>query len=324
MADDFKPEKLRHFIYVDEPNDGEQAFFGVMTIYWETDALNAKGQVWRFHVEADGSVEPECSLNTNDNLNTLWCSPEKNLWVGSELGRVWTTANTQWDPSKIQGLDWEGMDPNRTWVAGELPRRANGGSYAVTAIWGSSNRDVYVGTFTGLIFHWDGAQWNISHGENKKPISRMHGTGPTDIWVVGREGLVLHFDGRQWHPVSLPEDASARVTLTGVWVSPEEVYMCSTGGAIFHGSRHGLERVGDYDHSFYGIVEFKGQMFLAAGDSGVAALKGNRLKIVRDTFASTGVYRLTTRLAFVKPIQDEPTIVIHDPGNTSPWMGYSC
>lgn len=323
---DFQPSKFRHFIYVAEPDDGRHMFYGVMTIYWETDALNAKGQVWRFVPQADGEVQPEGSLNTNDNLNTIWASPENSLWVGSGWGNVWTTASVPGDPSRFANLQWTNLDPSLTWVCTELPKRPNGGAYSVSAIWGNSDRDLYVGTFSGVIFHWNGTQWRVAYNENQKPITRIHGSGTTDVWAVGRNGLALHFDGHHWRSVALPGDAGDGQMLTGVWaLSADEVYICSTSGVVFHGSQHSLERLGEYAHSFYGIVEFQKAMFLAAGDAGVAALRGNKLEIVRGTFASTGVYRLPKRLAFVQPMQDEPAIIIYDPANAaSPWMGHFC
>ena len=58
------------------------------------------------------------------------------------------------------------------------------------------------------------------------------------------------------------------------------------------------------------IVEFDGQFFLAAGDKGVCTLEGNVVQVIKDTFASTGVYRLDKRLGFVEPMQKKARVII--------------
>lgn len=318
---EFQPQEIRHFIYAADPgvHDG---FYAVLTQYPETDAINAVGAVYRFYL-ADGRARGEVALNTNDGLDNIWASPQGNLWVGSAWGRVWTTADVPWDANDIAGLDWDQSDPYFRWKATEVPRNENGGRYNVAAIWGSSDSDVYFGTFEGVILHWDGDRWRVSHRENARPIIRMHGQGPKDIWAVGRDGLVLHFDGNGWRALPLPGDAEKGETLTGVWVlSSDEVYICSTSGAVFHGSQRGLERLGEFEQSFYGIVEYAGRLLLAGGDHGACELDGNRIEITRGSFAATGVYALGKRVGFVQPSQNVPRVVVYDPAAPTPWLGW--
>jgi hypothetical protein len=76
--------------------------------------------------------------------------------------------------------------------------------------------------------------------------------------------------------------------------------------------------------SLYGIVEYKGDMYLAAGDDGVCVLRSNKVKAVRDTFGAVGVYRLPERLAFTMANEgDEPTFVVYDPASQPPWCGWT-
>jgi hypothetical protein len=322
--DTFQVRKFRHFVYVAEPADGTRTFYGVMTIYAETDAINAKGQVWRFDPSPDAPVT--CSLNTNDDLNTIWASPQNHLWVGSGWGNVWTTAPTGWTSRIDPKFQWTNQDPSLQWRAAELPRAANRRGYVITALWGSSDHDVHVATFNGTIFHWDGSQWTTKYrSEAETPLTRMHGSGPDDFWAVGRDGLALHYDGQTWRRVPLPGDETKGQWLVGVWArSPDEVYMCSTSGVVFHGSRHGLERLGEYPYGFYGIVDFNDALYLAGGDAGAIRLDGNKASVVRKTFASTGIYRLQNRIAFVQPMQDNPCIIVHDPNDPRPWIGHFC
>jgi len=320
---DDESKEIREFVWVTEP--AGKAIYAVMVVYEETDALNAVGQVCRMSEGAEGSVvDTKGVLMTNDGLANIWASPDGNLWVGSTSGNVWTTSNVKWNTSKIPNIDWTEADQDFRWKGTPLPRSRSNTRYNIAVMEGSSDRDLYAGTFEGDILHWDGKDWGISYAENTRPIQRMHGTGSDNLWAVGRDSLVLHFDGRHWHPVPLPGDEGDE-NLTGVWaLSKKEVYICSTSGAVFHGSQHGLERLGDFKHEFYGIVEYKKDMYLAAGEDGVCTLRGNRVKVARDTFAAVGVYRLPERLAFtMAEASDEPSIVIHDPKADPPWSAWS-
>lgn len=313
--------KIKHFIYAADPrvHDG---FYGVYTTYFESDALAAVGAVYRFQNSADGLVGYSMSLNTGDDLACVAASPEGNLWVGSSRGNVWTTADVTWS-SSLKGIESEQEDPHFSWKVMPAPQPDGRGGYNLSAIWASSDRNVYFGTFQGAIFNWDGGRWSVSHAENKTSIVRMHGTGASDIWAVGRDGLVLHFDGKGWRGVPLPQDDGAGEVLTGVWaLSSDEVYICSSSGKIFHGSRHGLELVGAFPHSFFGIVEFEGRLLLAAGDAGVCELVGNRVEVVRGSFAATGVYAAERRVLFVEPAQKKPRVIVHEPSSAKPWLGW--
>jgi hypothetical protein len=320
--DDDEGETISHIIYVAEPV-GKNTPYALLTQYNEHDPMNAAGAVVRVEITDDTSTES--TLETNDNLSCLWASPGGNLWVGSADGRIWTTSAVQWDTNKIADLEWASKDPDYEWKGMELPRRRGKKSINAAAITGSSDKDVHVGTFDGSIVHWDGTSWTHSASENTDSIQRMHGTGPKDQWAVGRNGVVLHYDGRAWKRLALPGDSSDE-NLTGVWASsPDEVHICSTSGAIYTGNRNGLSRLGDYSHEFYGIVEYEGDMYLAGGDDGALVLKGNKVRVARDTFDATGVYRLNRRIAFVQPVQDEPAFVVRDPKHKKhPWMLCIC
>ena len=327
--EDFEPELIEHFIDAADPGTHD-GFYALKTLYWETDALNAQGQIYWLWIDPDGAdlTYWDWTLNTNDALECLWASPEGNLWVGSRWGRVWTTADVPWDNSSVADVDWEQADPHFTWkgtLAPIHPRHeaAPGFGYNIAGIWCSSDSDVYFCTFDGDIMHWDGSQFRIVVTENDSSLIRMHGTGPNDVWAVGRDGIVLHNGGAGFRQVPLPDELGEGEVLTGVWaLSPQEVYICSTSGKIFRGSPHGLERVGDYPASFYGVVGWQDRLILAGGETGPMELRGNKLIRLRDTFAATAVYTLGKRLGFVEPAQDRARVIVHDPTQAKPWAGW--
>lgn len=315
--------EIREFVSVAQP-PGLQ-IYAVRKVYLESDAINAVGQLCRFSPGDTDAFRCDTVLNTNDGLDNVWASPEGNLWASSTDGHVWTTADVDWDRSEAPEVDFEQSDPGFQWKVSKRIRGADGVPYSCSAVGGGSDDDVIVGTFQGTILHWNGSSWDISQGDNTKPIQCMHGTGAANLWAVGRDGLALHYDGSRWRTVPFSGDDGDGENLTGVWaMNDEEAYICSSSGSIYHGSRHGLERLGRYPYGFYGIVEFSGSLYLAGGDAGACRLSGDVVEIVRNTFASSGLFRLQTTLAFVEPDQTARSrIILHDPEKPKPWVAWS-
>ena len=101
-------------------------------------------------MEAAKKVEPVQVLATNDTLRTMWASPQGSLWVASASGSVGTTAEVSW-PSPTSGADYKTMGPSPEWHVTDLPRvKISGLRPNVTALWGTSDSDVYAGTYGGF------------------------------------------------------------------------------------------------------------------------------------------------------------------------------
>ncbi len=50
----------------------------------------------------------------------------------------------------------------------------------------------------GLIYHWDGVQWNIARSSSLWRLSGISAVAPDDIWAVGSQGegiLTMHWEG---------------------------------------------------------------------------------------------------------------------------------
>jgi hypothetical protein len=321
----FEAREIRQLIDAADPGSHD-GFYAIYTIYAETDAINAVANVCRAERDPTTGVKWSMALMTNDGLCSMWASPEGNLWVGSVWGNVWTTAKVPWLPSDLPArFRGTPSDPSFAWKGTRIPDNAAGHDFNVAAIWASSDQDVYFGTFEGPILRWDGAAFGVAHAENRSSIVRMHGTSAKDIWAVGRDGLVLHSNGKGFRALPLPGDAGRGRTLTGVCaISPDEVYICSTAGEIYHGNQHGLELLGEYPQSFYGIVQFEKRLILACGKTGPCELKGNRIEVLRDTFRCVGVYELRRgRVGFVEPSQKPPRVIVYEPARTDrPWAGW--
>jgi hypothetical protein len=294
--------------------------FALIAIYDEHDPGLYVSKLGRLGPEEDAMME--VVFDTNDGLSQLWISPSGSIWMGSVHGNLYTTAKVSWPPPTQDDLDCEVVDPSYPFEMTTLPDFA-GGNYApnVSALWGTSDDHVFIGTFEGAIYHWDGKTLRQANAENRRAINEIHGSGPDDIYFVGRDGLILHFDGQAIRPLPYPDDAGSRHNITGVRaLSFDEVFMCTDSGQTLHGSRHGLEVLAQFGESFYRLAHFEDRLFLAAGNAGLYELIGNATDVARDTFTAVGVYEGNDRMVMI-PAESELSLTFYVPSEAEPWFG---
>ena len=308
---------IHHFIQAQGRSD---AIYLIQTSYWESDAMNAVGQLVKSGYGIDGKVT--CVLNTSDALSPLWCSPEADLWIGSAWGNVWTTANIEVPPLDLGDITYTEVDPGFHWTVSKLPV-AEGIKYSpnVTALWGTANSNVIAGTFEGAIYHWNGRAWVQTLRGNRECINKIHGSSSTDVYAVGEKGAIFHYDGTAWTRLPYPEGAGQNDGLTGVRsIGPEEAFICGRSGRVLHGNRNGFEILATAPAPLYGIAYFHSQLYLAAGNGGVWQLVGSQPKQIKDTFKSVGVFEVGPELVFVEPVQATPSYILHNPDASRPWV----
>lgn len=312
--------EMREIKHVTAARERADGLYLVWISYFGDDAANAVGQV--VHTGSARGSAFRSVLNTNDFLSPFWLSPQQNLWIGSANGSVWTTAAVTWPPSRFEGLTYDVLDPALFWSVTTLPdMRRLGCTPNVTALWGSEDRDVHAGTYRGVMYHWDGGAWSEVFDARDNAVNRMHGLSPDDVYAVGYEGLILRWDGRLWQRIAYPGGEGEGEVLTGVRaVSNDEVYICSRSGRILRGGRDGFELFCELPLTLYGIALFQDRIFLAAGDSGVHELIGDKTQMIKDTFGAVDVYETAARLYFVEPTQALPSLIEHDPADAVPWF----
>ena len=102
---------------------------------------------------------------------------------------------------------------------------------ALTAAWGTSERDLWLVGCAGTILHFDGAKWARAASGTTATLRGLWGSGQADVWAVGDRATVLHFDGKAW--TAAPD--AARVGLRAVWGSgPRDVWIAGERGALAH------------------------------------------------------------------------------------------
>jgi hypothetical protein len=319
----FEPRTIAQIISVQSSTG---AIFLVKTVYPETDALNATGQVLRAEWNSDrSSLDPDkergvCLLNTNDSLAGSWCSPRGNLWVSTARGNIWTTAKVAWPTQRWRHLKYEVPDKKLGWFVTTLPNAEKTNHPPnVTAIWGTDDNDVFAATFMGALYHWDGKSWQQVHPSEGAALHHIHGTGDSDIYCVGDRGIVLYFDGKSWRRIPYPDEDD---DITGIRaVAPGEVFLCTSSGKIARGGPQGLEILGEYPAPFYGIARFKQRLILAGGGTGVWELKKNRASVLKDSVYPAGLFEAGNVLFFVEASQEPaPAILQYNPKIEDPWL----
>ena len=191
-----------------------QVYFLVIN-YYRNDPAHAAGYLFE---RAAGTDEAARNiLATNDTLRTLWCSPSGSLWLTSTTGLVWTTANVPWPQDVTEpDLEFDTPEGNLVWRHGALPRQAHDDlAPNATSIWGFDDGDVYVGSFGGVVYHWDGKSWSQYFSGLAGSIGAVRGRARNDVYAVGYNSTILHFDGSSWKIVADPDGEGTNDILTG-------------------------------------------------------------------------------------------------------------
>lgn len=293
--------------------------------YDEGDIGSAIGHVfWSSGTRRLGEL-PAQVLATNEPLRTLWASPTGSLWVASANGSVGTTAVVSW-PAPASGSDYLTLGPSPKWSATDLPRvRSTRLPPNVTALWGTSDADVYAGTYGGHIYRWDGAAWNQvfdGPGHGGETIQAFGGT-VNDVYAVGKEDTILHFDGAGWRPLLAPGPPNGHELLTGVLRMPDgQVLISGSGdiGRLLHGSAAGgLAEFGRYPMHLIGMAPLGERILFVTGD-GVAELIDRNVTMIKSGFKTASISPGKGRVFFIEPAQEQPRFAEFDPSFTdAPW-----
>jgi hypothetical protein len=131
----------------------------------------------------------------------------------------------------------------------------------LTALWGASGDEIFVGSSTGFISRYDGESWTREFSDEQLSITAIWTSGD-DAWATGADrsssmrfragacrrggcrsdeeggmvsvhrGLLLQRVGGAWRKVRLPDQLP---TLSSVWASsPDDVYVGTIGRGLWH------------------------------------------------------------------------------------------
>jgi hypothetical protein len=164
------------------------------------------------------------------------------------------------------------------WTSVALPAAA-AATIAMYKVWGTSADDVWVCGLSGIVLHWDGADWTQVPTGTTQPLFTIAGSSSDDVWAVGGagNGIALHWDGS-----SFVDRSPAFVeTLQGVVVGADGAVVVGWGGRVFSGDAdalvedpRGRATVEDL-HAVW--VDPDGGWWMVGGDLGGATLTAGTL-----------------------------------------------
>jgi len=199
----------------------------------------------------------------------------------------------------------------------------------VTAIWGTSDEDVHVGTYGGHIYHWDGVTWSQVYegpGEGNETIRALGGSSQKDVFAGAAGSTLLHFDGTAWTRLQLPGAPNGHETVTGIAAKkPGEVVISASGdqGRLLHGSASALAELGRYPLQLIDMAALGDRLLFATGD-GVAELSGRNVAMIKSNFRTATLSAGIGRLFIIEPAPESPRFAEYDPRNAdAPWWRYT-
>lgn len=278
----------------------------------ESDPLGAVGSIL---VPEKNTAQQVTCLGANNQVNAIWSSPEGNLWAIDDFGDVFTTASISFSQQPHPTLEYHAGSSGLQWAVGQISQRGQ-----LNGIWGTSDQDVWVTSFSGKTFHWDGQIWT-EYSLPKAP-NAIYGSSHDDIYVVGYEGNIHHWDGLLWTRVPLPAGVRANEPFTSIRaLDQDNVYITGRGGVLLVGNaKNGFRNISTSEYSWYGVGFLNSRVFLAGGSKGIFELVDGNFICLKDKGHPVAVCESPESIQFIPAEQKpKPWFVRYKPGAEREW-----
>ncbi|GAA3929026.1 hypothetical protein [Litoribacillus peritrichatus] len=299
--------EISHVIDITNSKLGEHSIY---THYDESNPMGAVGEVRL----SEGDRAKTC-LGANCQINAMWSSREGNLWVVDDHGDVFTNADVSFENPPFKSLEFSNGHFDIDWNVGEVFQGQLNG------IWGTSDSDVWVTSFSGPALHWDGENW--TQYELPQAPNQIDGSASDDVYIVGYHGNIHHWDGSRWTKVNLPEGILSTDTFTDVKaVSKELVYITGRSGCLLVGNaKVGFRDIGSPKFAWYGVGSLDGRIFLAGGELGIFELVDEQFVCLKDKGNPVGVFETPGAINFIPAEQQpNPWFVRYAPNEERAWL----
>lgn len=190
----------------------------------------------------DGTWTPHGG-STTEGLAAIWGASASEVWIGGISGTLLHFDGTVISSASsgilasilsIYGLSasdvWAGADDKALHFDGTTWQTVSTASKPVRGIWGATTSQIWAGTISGSVLHYDGKAWTattLPGGDPNEVVMSVWGSAATDVWAVSDFGHVYHHDGQTWKVVPTINDMPLEV----VWgLSASEVWIGGSGG----------------------------------------------------------------------------------------------
>lgn len=148
----------------------------------------------------------------------LYLKPDTQL----NIGDVWSWSGGFFSPGReSRVLQYAG-----SWENWKLGRNA-----PLNGIWGASPENVFAVGVQGIIFNYNGSQWQMRDSGADGDLQTVYGGSGSDVFAVGKYGAIVHYDGQSWTPLQ----SRTLKHLYGVWGdSATGVFAVGEDGLILH------------------------------------------------------------------------------------------
>ncbi|WP_175218372.1 hypothetical protein [Achromobacter deleyi] len=138
-------------------------------------AVGGHGDVWRY----DGDSWSQCRFPSNEQLSTVTCAPDGNVYIGGDGCSLWMGREHSWQKVARGGstILWN----ESVWFQDKL--------------WLSSDYQLRV---------WDGQALQLPMDGDNKVVLSGHIDARDGVLVVASSRYVDMFDGEQWHSIVVP------------------------------------------------------------------------------------------------------------------------
>lgn len=298
--------EIVHIIDITYSNLGEHR---LITYYNESNALGAVGGV---ALTLEGVIQT--CLGINFQLNAMWSSENGHLWVVDDQGDVFTNASINFKQPPFERLKFNSGSFDIKWNVTEVFKGQ------LNAIWGTTDEDVWVTSFAGPAFHWDGQSW-AKYTLSKAP-NAIDSSASDDVYVVGYNGNIHHFNGSAWNKITLPSGIPQLDAFTDVKVlSRDKVFITGRSGCLLVGNaKDGFTDIGSAKSSWYGVGAIEERIFLAGGEQGIFELIDGQFVCLKDKGQPVGVFETPNAINFIPAEQQpNPWFVRYEPGASREW-----
>lgn len=268
-----------------------------------------------------------------DSIYDVWVSPAGDIWVSSSYGNIYTTANVTFPESPVKSnydLDHDDVrESGYNWKMYTL-----GAVVSADTICSPDGIHVFIGTYAGHIFLWDGKTWTKQETptslNEEKNIYQIAGPAVNNVFAIGNRGRALHhYDGKTWGPTAFDEEKYGCISPHGLLQHPDGyLYLACEGGKVWK-TRDGQQFdlvAEDPELDINSIAYAHDQLILAAGEKGVYAYIDGKLENIRNTFPAMEVTGSGNQAVFIRPekeTKDKITVAyaVYSDSPERPWWG---